>query len=73
MSRRHEDPLIQCPYYRYDSDGCIHCEGVCGLSTLRLGFSVPSGRLEYKKAHCRSDWPACAIAQMQNRRYGYEP
>jgi len=71
--RKHEDALVQCPYYRYDQDGCIHCEGITGDSILRLGFHTPGSRKLHKHAHCHSAWTTCPIAQMQNHRYSYEP
>lgn len=73
MSNLYEDALVQCPYYRYDRDGCIHCEGITADSTLRLGFGAPHGRMQHKRTHCHRAWTTCAIAQMQNARYGYEP
>ena len=73
MSQFPEDALVRCPYYRYDSGGCIFCEGISQVSTLRLSFHSPSERLIHKKAYCHSRWTGCGIAQMQNARYDYQP
>lgn len=73
MSQFPEDELVRCPYYRYDTQGAIHCEGVSDVSILRLSFRDRGARLQHKKAFCRSCWTGCSIAQMQNARYDYQP
>ena len=73
MSQYPEDALVRCPYYRYDSDGCIFCEGISEASTLRLSFRTPHARRKHKIEFCRNCWTGCALAQMQNNRYDYCP
>lgn len=73
MSNYPEDIFAKCPYYRYDSEGCIFCEGISETSTLRLSFHNPKARRQHKHDFCRNCWTGCAIAQMQNRRYSYSP
>lgn len=68
-----EDALCQCPYYKEDKEQMVSCEGPYKKSKLHLGYSNSRFLREHKKQYCHGTWYRCALAEMNNRRYGYDP
>lgn len=66
------DTLVECPYYKYQDRQLIHCEGVEDGTAIHLAFSTPQQLKDYRQRRCRSCWKACLIAEMLNRKWGYD-
>lgn len=63
----------QCPYFRDGPCGqYIGCEGITTSSTILVKFNRKAQARRHRTAYCCADWAQCPIAQMHNRRYGYE-
>jgi hypothetical protein len=69
----HEDYLVECPYYKDESQQTLHCEGVEEGCGLQLGFRGKKRLQTYKEQFCRCSWKTCMVAQMLNRKYDYQP
>ena len=63
---------VVCPYYKYEAQQMIYCEGVEDKTALHLAFDSKQGKKDYMKFHCRECWKRCLIAQMLNRKYDYD-
>lgn len=63
-----------CPFYRWQQNQKICCEGIVDNSTLHLAFAVPEDRLRQVVQHCNSinGYPTCPIAKMLNEKYEQE-
>ena len=68
-----DDAMCQCPYYKEDKDKMVNCEGPYVKSKLHLGFSNSRSLQEHKKHFCHGKWYHCALAEMNNRKYNYDP
>ena len=68
-----EDAFIRCPYYRYEGEQSVHCEGVQKGNGLRMGFATRRQKYKYKSRLCQKDWGKCFIATMLNAIYDYTP
>lgn len=62
----------QCPYYHREDPQKVYCEGVSDKNSIHLAFGSAADKREYEKIYCKGCWRKCLLAQMQNRRYGYE-
>jgi hypothetical protein len=64
--------LVICPYYKYESQQMIHCEGVMPNTALHLAFDAKDKMRAYRNAYCEKCYNECLIAGMLNRKYDYE-
>lgn len=64
---------VKCPYYRREEKQKIFCEGVKDGTSIHLAFDSGAKLKEYEKRFCKGCWGECILAQMQNRRYEYDP
>lgn len=63
----------RCPYFRDGPHGqYIGCEGIAKGSVLTIKFNRENQAQRHRKAYCCEEWQGCPIAQMHNRRYGYD-
>lgn len=62
-----------CPYYKYEAQQVIYCEGPEDNTALHLAFSVKQDMKQYMSEKCRDCWGKCMIARMLNGKYDYEP
>lgn len=63
---------VVCPFYKYEGQQMIYCEGVDDNTALHLAFASKHDMREYRKGKCESDYKTCMICQMLNRKYDYE-
>ena len=68
-----EDALSQCPYYKEDKEQMVCCEGPYQKSRIHLGYGNSRHLREHKREYCNGQWYRCALAEMNNRRYNYDP
>lgn len=72
MSNKHEDHLIQCPYYKTNTSQVIYCEGLEDGMAVHMAFASHAQLIDYKGRFCRKDcWKNCFLAKIQNQRYDY--
>ena len=67
-----EDWMVQCPYYKFEEKQMIFCEGVQEGTAIHLAFDTPSNRKDYKNHFCRGCYNKCLIADLHNRKWGYD-
>lgn len=78
MSRKsYIDANIVCPFYGFDGDQKIHCEGFSKSTRIQLAFASKEARREHKKAYCKSmegckECPLYAVIIKQYEEEGYE-
>ena len=63
---------VQCPYYKYEGERMIYCEGVTPETALHLAFRTKDKLRAYRSVYCEGNYKNCLIAQMLNRKYDYE-
>ena len=68
---RTENPFVQCPYYKYERDAVIYCEGAEEGNCLHMAFSAKKQRKAYEKQFCEDHWPKCMVADALNRKWEY--
>jgi hypothetical protein len=66
------DAYVVCPYYKFNERQMIHCEGVEDGTAIHLAFSTPQQLQNFRQRFCRSCWKKCLIAEMLNRKWGYD-
>ena len=66
------DVLVKCPYYKFEDKQMIYCEGVQEGTAIHLGFDTAPNLRDYKNKFCKRCYNQCLIAQMQNRKWGYD-
>lgn len=55
---------VKCPYYKGEEKQLIYCKGVQLDTALRMGFSFPVDKMEYKEKYCEDCYKECRIAKM---------
>jgi len=70
--KRYHDVMARCPYYNGEEKQKIFCEGLQEGNAIHLAFDTPDNRRDFKKARCNQDYNKCPIAQMLNRKWGYD-
>lgn len=64
---------VKCPYYRREEKQKIFCEGVQEGTSIHLAFDSPANLKRYMECYCKKEFNQCILAQMQNRKWDYEP
>ena len=72
MSKHAFGKDVVCPYYKYEGQQMIYCEGVEENTALHLAFASKTDMRDYRKAKCERCWKGCMIAQMLNRKWNYD-
>ena len=73
VANKHEDHLIQCPYYKTNNSQVIYCEGFEDGMVVHLAFATHTKLVEYKGKFCRrSCYNKCPLATMLNRKWEYD-
>jgi hypothetical protein len=67
-----ENVFVQCPYYKYERESVIYCEGAEENSSIHMAFSSKTQRQEYERRFCQDCWKKCLIAEAQNKKWEYE-
>ena len=63
---------VRCPFYHWEEERWICCEGVARETWLRLTFSTRTAFANYKGRVCCGDYETCPIAQMLTKKYEEE-
>ena len=66
------DVLVKCPYYKFEEKQKIFCEGVQEGTAIHLAFDTSSNLKDYKKRFCKGCYNRCLIADLHNRKWGYD-
>jgi len=66
-----ENPYVKCPYYKYERQAVIYCEGAEQGSCIHMAFAAGTRRKEYKKQFCENCWHTCMVADAHNRKWDY--
>ncbi len=70
--KRRMDVLVKCPYYKFEEKQKIYCEGVQEGTALHLAFDTIPNLKDYKNHFCKGCYNRCLLAEMQNRKWGYD-
>ena len=70
--KHRQDVLVKCPYYKGEEKQMLFCEGVQEGSAIHLAFDTPSSLKEYKNSFCKRRYNKCLIADLLNRKWGYD-
>lgn len=60
-----------CPFYRWQDNHKICCEGIIDNSTIHLAFASPADRQQQVEERCNSmeGYPKCPVSKMLNDKY----
>ena len=73
MANKHEDHLVQCPYYKTNTSQVIYCEGLEDGMVLHLAFATHAQLIDYKGRFCRRNcYKQCPLAKILNQKWGYD-
>jgi hypothetical protein len=73
MANKHEDHLVQCPYYKTNTSQVVYCEGLEDGMVLHLAFATHAQLIDYKGRFCRRKcYDQCKVAEILNRKWGYD-
>ena len=67
-----ENAFVQCPYYKYERQSVIYCEGHGEISSIHMAFASSTQRKQYEKQFCQNCWKDCMIANAHNRKWDYK-
>lgn len=70
--KHRQDVLVKCPYYKFEEKQKIFCEGVQDGTAIHLAFDTTSNLKDYKNRFCKGCYNTCILAEMLNRKWGYE-
>lgn len=70
--KHRQDVLVQCPYYKGEEQQKLFCEGVQEGSAIHLAFDTNPNLKDYKNQFCKRCYNRCLIADMNNRKWGYD-
>ena len=60
---------VQCPYYRFDIDVRLVCEGITqDVSTINLIFPDREKLLKHRREQCSRCWEECPIKLLVDRK-----
>lgn len=70
MSNKHEDHLVQCPYYKTNASQVIYCEGLEDGMAIHMAFASHAQLIDYKGRFCRRmNYGACPLARILEEKY----
>lgn len=70
MSESYWDNVnVTCPFFKYESNKEIVCEGVVDGSDNRIRFTGIKNKKSFEEIHCCSDYKNCPIAQALYKKY----
>lgn len=61
---------IKCPYFLYEKEKSITCEGVCEQCRNKMSFESPDDKDAYIIRHCLRYPNNCLLAAGLDERYG---
>lgn len=67
-----ENAFVRCPYYKYERQSVIYCEGCAENSSIHMAFSSSTGRKKFERRFCQKQWKDCMIATALNGKWEYE-
>lgn len=68
-SGTYKQVYVKCPFYLYDENMKITCEGVITGSSLRTIFHSPVEYSDYMKEYCSFRYNDCPIARLLDEQY----
>lgn len=70
MANKHEDHLVQCPYYKTNASQVIYCEGLEDGMAIHMAFASHAQLINYKGRFCRKfEYWNCPIAKILEEKY----
>ena len=69
--KRRQDAMVRCPYYKGEEAQILFCEGVKEGTAIHLAFDTKTNLKDYKEYFCEGCYNKCLIADMNNRKWGY--
>ena len=73
MANKHEDHLVQCPYYKTNTSQVVFCEGLEEGMAIHMAFASHTQLVDYKGRFCRrSCYNQCPLAKILNQKWGYD-
>lgn len=68
-SGTYKQVYVKCPFYQYDENMKITCEGFVIDSSLRLIFHSPADYNNYIGHYCSNRYHDCPIAKLLDNQY----
>ncbi len=65
----YESKYAKCPFYHYEQQGKICCEGVNDQSSLHLAFGDAKDKKCYQKTFCFTGYQKCRLYHMLLAKY----
>ena len=73
MANKHEDHLVQCPYYKTNTSQVIYCEGVEDGTNTHMAFDTHPHLVDYKGRFCRRMcYGKCLWAHALDQKWGVD-
>ena len=73
MANKHEDHLVQCPYYKTNTSQVVYCEGLEDGMAIHMAFASHAQLIDYKGRYCRRNcYNQCPLAKILNQKWGYD-
>ncbi len=57
------DPMVKCPFYKFEERSTVTCEGVQEGSNIRISFASPTDRKDYEREMCCKNYKRCIWAK----------
>ena len=70
--KHRQDVLVKCPYYKGEEKQKLFCEGVQEGVCIHMAFDTTPNLKDYKNAYCKGCYNECLLAEMHNRKWGYD-
>ena len=69
--RKHVSNEVVCPFYKYEEDSVLICEGFAPVCDLHVTFRGSRSKCNHKELHCDSfkGYPKCPLYPLINGQY----
>ena len=72
MGRAYECKDVVCPFYKYEKDGKLYCEGIYKNCCICQSFPSNVSKMTHKVKYCMdlAGYPTCPLYKAGNEKYG---
>lgn len=69
MAKHNFGKYVKCPFYKYEDQQLIYCEGVDDNTAIHLAFASKQELRDYRKDKCEGDYNSCLLCKMLYKKY----
>lgn len=69
MPYNYDDKNVRCPFYQYERDNKIYCEGLIKNSVTSTNFKNKSALKEHKNGICSEAYKDCPLYKALTKKY----